>query len=137
MWIATWRRSMNDDGLYERVARILEQARGQIARSVNTAMVQSYWLIGREIVEVEQAGEQRAGYGEGVIERLSARLRRSFGKGFSVRNLWNMRRFYLAFPGGSALADIQQTVSAESRRRIPQTLSARSRGVFRHTMPSD
>lgn len=106
----------------------LEQARGQIARSVNTAMVQAHWLIGREIVEVEQAGEQRAGYGEVVIERLSARLKRSFGKGFSVRNLWNMRQFYLAFPGGSALADIPQTVSAESRRRIPQTPSARSRG---------
>jgi hypothetical protein len=53
----------DDDELYKRVARILEQARGQVARSVNTAMVRAYWLVGREIVEVEQAGEQRAGYG--------------------------------------------------------------------------
>jgi hypothetical protein len=72
-----------------------------------------HWLIGREIVEVEQAGEQRAGYGQSVIERLSAPLKRSFGKGFSRRNLWNMRQFYLAFPGGSALAAILQTPSAE------------------------
>ncbi len=86
---------MTDDGLYERVAQILEQARGQVARSVNTAMVQAYWLIGREIVEGEQAGEQRAGYGQNVIERLSARLKRSFGKGFSVQNLGYMRQFYL------------------------------------------
>ena len=47
----------DDDELYERVAQILEQARGQVARSVNTAMVQAYWLVGREIVEVEQASE--------------------------------------------------------------------------------
>jgi hypothetical protein len=44
---------MSSDALYERVAQILEQARGQVARTVNTAMVQAYWLIGREIVEVE------------------------------------------------------------------------------------
>lgn len=65
----------DDDGLYERVAQILEQSRGRVARSVNTAMVQAYWLVGREIVEVEQAGEQRAGYGQNVLARLAARLR--------------------------------------------------------------
>lgn len=84
---------MTDDGLYERVAKILEQARGQVARSVNTAMVRAYWLVGREIVEVEQAGEERASYGDEVIQRLSTRLAATHGKGFSVRNLRNMRQF--------------------------------------------
>jgi predicted nuclease of restriction endonuclease-like (RecB) superfamily len=120
---------MTDDGLYERVAKILEQARGQVARSVNTAMVRAYWLVGREIVEVEQAGEERASYGDEVIQRLSTRLAATHGKGFSVRNLRNMRQFYLAFLGGSALATIQQTPSAESGRRIQQTPSARSRAT--------
>ena len=76
-----------DDELYKRVARLLEQARGQVARSVNTAMVRAYWLVGREIVEVEQAGKQRAGYGQNILARLAARLKASFGKGFSVQNL--------------------------------------------------
>lgn len=118
---------MSSDRLFERVAQIVEQARGQVARTVNTAMVQSYWLIGREIVEVEQAGEQRAGYGENLIKRLSARLKRSFGKGFSVQNLSSMRYFYLAFPTGSALGSISQALPGKSRTAaIPQTVPAES-----------
>jgi len=100
-----------EDQLYGRVAEILEQARGQVARTINTAMVQAYWLIGREIVEVEQAGATRAGYGAELIARLSKRLRARFGEGFGVRTLELVRRFYVAFPNGSA---IPQTLSAES-----------------------
>ena len=50
-----------EDELFERVAEIIESARGHVARTANSAMVQAYWLIGREIVEVEQHGKQRAG----------------------------------------------------------------------------
>jgi predicted nuclease of restriction endonuclease-like (RecB) superfamily len=111
---------MSTDALYERVARILEQARGRVARTVNSAMVQAYWHVGREIVEVEQHGAQRASYGDEVITQLSARLAAAYGRGFSVRNLWSMRQFYLVFSDGSALAGIPQTVSAESARlRLP------------------
>lgn len=70
----------SDELLYGRVAQILEQARGHVARTVNTAMVQTYWLIGREIVEIEQGGEQRAGYGDELIKQLSTRLVAPFGK---------------------------------------------------------
>lgn len=105
---------MSDDRLYQRVAEILEQARGQVARTVNTAMVQAYWLIGREIVEVEQAGEQRAGYGEEVLRRLSIQLKRVYGKGFGVRSLQSIRRFYLTFPDGSALPEIRKALLARS-----------------------
>ena len=53
-----------EDGLFKRVAEIIEAARGNVARTVNSAMVHAYWLIGREIVEIEQHGKERAGYGE-------------------------------------------------------------------------
>ena len=120
---------MSDDLLYQRVAEILEQARGQVARSVNTAMVQAYWLIGREIVEVEQVGAARAGYGDKVITRLSARLKAAFGKGFGVRNLQHFRQFYLIFTDGSAISGIPQAVLAGSVAQsasIPQAVLAES-----------
>src|SRR4051812_1409559 len=121
---------MSTDQLYRRVARILEQARSQVARTVNTAMVHAYWQVGREIVEVEQAGDHRAGYGENLLERLAARLSRTFGKGFSIQNLRSMRQFYLSFPGGSALPEIRQALPGESgvaiRSEIRQALPGES-----------
>jgi predicted nuclease of restriction endonuclease-like (RecB) superfamily len=104
---------MNEEQLYQRVADILEQARGQVARTVNTAMVQAYWHIGREIVEVEQAGAHRAGYGEEVIRRLSTRLKEVFGNGFGVRTLRSIRQFYVTFRDGSALPEIRRALLAE------------------------
>ena len=120
---------MSDEQLYNRVSQILELARSQVARTVNTAMVQAYWLIGREIVEVEQDGEARAGYGEEVLQRLSERLKKGVGKGFGIRTLRNIRQFYLTFPNGSALPEIRQAALAESRAResgIGQALLAGS-----------
>ena len=89
--------------LYGRIVAILEDARAHVARSVNAAMVHAYWHIGREIVEVEQGGTQRAAYGEQIIDLLSTRLRARFGQGFGVRSLRRMRQFYLTYPGGSLL----------------------------------
>ncbi len=105
---------LHDDQLYRRVAQILEQARAQVARTVNTAMVHAYRHIGREIVEIEQAGEQRAGYGEEIIQKLAARLVGVYGKGFSAPNLRRMRQFYQAFPSGSALPEIRSAVPSKS-----------------------
>jgi hypothetical protein len=85
------------DALFGRVVAILEQARGNVVRAVNTNMVLAYWLIGREIVEELQGGEERAEYGKQVVEVLSARLTERYGKGFSVPNLQNFRKFYLAY----------------------------------------
>ncbi len=71
-------------------------------------------------MEFEQSGEKRAAYGEEIIERLAADLTARYGRGFSVRNIWQMRAFYLAWP-------ILLTLSAESEgMEIPQTLSAES-----------
>jgi predicted nuclease of restriction endonuclease-like (RecB) superfamily len=94
-----------EDALFRRVVDILEAARGQVARSVNTAMVQAYWLIGREIVQVEQRGARRAGYGDRVMTGLAGRLATRFGRGFSQPNLRRMRRFFLAYSKGSALQE--------------------------------
>ena len=91
------------DDLYQRVAEILEAARSQVARSVNTAMVHAYWLVGREIVEVEQSGQARAGYGDELVRALARRLSDQFGRGFSYPSVKRMKQFYLTFPRGSAL----------------------------------
>lgn len=104
-----------EEHLYRRVAVILDEARSRVARTVNTAMVHAYWLIGREIVLVEQQGKERAGYGEGLMRRVAARLSSTFGKGFSLASLKRMKQFYLAFPSGSALmADTGQKGSTAS-----------------------
>jgi len=84
--------------LFNRVREILNQARSNIARSVNTEMVRAYWLIGQAIVEDEQQGEERAGYGEQIIQSLSVRLKAEGLKGFGRNNLWYIRQFYLTFP---------------------------------------
>jgi predicted nuclease of restriction endonuclease-like (RecB) superfamily len=89
--------------LFERVREILNGARSNVARSVNTEMVRSYWLIGQAIVEDEQQGAERAGYGEQIVESLAARLKAEGLKGFQARNLWRMRDFYLKFPKVNAL----------------------------------
>lgn len=105
------------------IVDLLQAARMQAARSVNALMTASYWEIGRRIVEAEQKGKRRAGYGEQLILRLSADLTKQFGRGFSERNLDQMRLFYTAWPLGT----IYQPPSDKSRTKaIPQTVSAES-----------
>lgn len=83
---------------YDEIRSIVQSARSQIYTAVNTAMVESYWLIGKRIVEEEQHGKERAQYGQALLQTLSAQLTSEFGKGFSVANLKNFRQFYLTFP---------------------------------------
>lgn len=87
------------DALFGRVVSILEQARGNVVRAVNTNMVLAYWSIGREIVQELQGGEERAEYGKKVVEDLSARLTERYGNGFSSPVLWSYRQFYLVYSG--------------------------------------
>ncbi|TKG97321.1 DUF1016 domain-containing protein [Puteibacter caeruleilacunae] len=79
------------------VKKILEEARKVSYQAVNTAMVQAYWLIGKRIVEEEQAGKERADYGKYILKTLSKELTQEFGKGFSYANLRNFRQFYLVY----------------------------------------
>jgi hypothetical protein len=101
--VATSPTASREEALFARVVDIIEAARGHVARSVNSAMVQAYWLIGREIIEVEQHGENRAGYGDEVIDRLARRLAKRLGQGFGARTLRRIRLFYVTYPEGSAL----------------------------------
>ena len=88
-----------EGSIYDRICAILESAQAHVARSVNTTQVVANWLIGREIVEEQQHGEERAAYGEELILELSVRLTRQFGKGYSKENLFLFRRFYLGYSG--------------------------------------
>ena len=88
---------------YQSIKAILEKARSTAYRAVNFAMVPAYWDIGRVIVEEEQKGAERAKYGKALIKELSRRLTRDYGRGFTERNLWYMRDFYLTFPKVNAL----------------------------------
>jgi predicted nuclease of restriction endonuclease-like (RecB) superfamily len=95
-----------DKSLLNNIKILLESSRQQLQQTVNTAMVQTYWHIGRLIVEEEQNGNNRAEYGKQQLLILSEELTKDFGKGFDARNLRNMRQFYRCFPKW-------QTVSTE------------------------
>lgn len=88
------------------IQEIIFQSREQAVRSVNTERVIMYWKIGKRIFEEEQQGMERAEYGAYLIKRLSQKLKKDYGSGFSQRNLGLMRSFYRNFP-------ILQTVSAQ------------------------
>ncbi len=92
--------------LFEKISYLVQQTRQQHQRRVNTAMTQMYWQIGQLLIEHEQQGDARAAYGKQQLEHLSKQLTQSFGKGFDVTNLRNMRRFYIAF-------SIRETLSLE------------------------
>ena len=82
---------------------LIQEARQQVLRAVDLVQIRTNWEIGRHIVEFEQAGAERAEYGEKSIPRLAESLTAEFGKGFDARNLRNMRAFYLVFPMWNAL----------------------------------
>jgi predicted nuclease of restriction endonuclease-like (RecB) superfamily len=114
------RPNLHYDSILGDISNVIDAARQSTARSVNCIMTAAYWLIGRRIVEFEQKGKRRAEYGEALIEKLAGDLSAFYGKGFSIRNVWQMKAFYLAWP-------ILQTVSAESEDcEILQTVSAES-----------
>ena len=90
--------------MIEEIRTLLISSRLQLQQSVNSVMVQTYWNIGKIIVEDEQDGQERAAYGKKQLEQISNTFTQEFGKGFDTSNLRNMRRFYLTFP-------IQETLS--------------------------
>jgi len=112
--------------IHKGIVELLDAARHAAARSVNALMTASYWEIGHRIVEAEQQGKRRAGYGEQLIERLSADLTTQFGRGFSMKNLESMRRFFLAYPR----YPIPQTVSAELDEQQPTQIFGTVSGNF-------
>ncbi len=88
----------SEDQFLVDIRNLLHAGREAAYSSVNTVMVRTYWQIGKRIVEEEQQGKTRAGYGEQLIVKLSRYLTDCFGKGFAVANLWNFKQFYITFP---------------------------------------
>ncbi len=96
----------NYSDMISEIKEILQSARMNVARQVNTELLTAYWNIGRIIVEHEQNSQERAEYGRQTLRELSKALTQEFGKGFSVSNIQFMRRFYQTY-------EIQQTVSVK------------------------
>ena len=84
--------------VYSSIKELMDNARNKVAREVNNILIQTYWEIGRIIVEDEQGNSDRAKYGKQLVTDLSKRLTKEYGKGFSRSNLQNMRNFYLSYP---------------------------------------
>jgi predicted nuclease of restriction endonuclease-like (RecB) superfamily len=84
--------------LLQEIKTLLQASRQHLQQTINTTMVQTYWGIGRLIVEDEQKGKERAEYGKKQLETIAEILTQEFGKGFDARNLRNMRQFYNTFP---------------------------------------
>lgn len=104
--------NLQNNSLFSQVVDLLQQSKQQVVRAINQTMVYTYYEIGRMIVEEEQNGKDRAEYGKQLLKGLSKQLNQEFGKGFSVVNLENMRKFYLIY-------SIPQTLSMISEIKIP------------------
>ncbi len=107
----------NLDNFYNKVADLILLARKSIANNMNLTMVYTYFEVGKMIVEKEQKGKERAEYGKSLLIGLSAKLGKKLGKGFSVDNLENMRKFYRIYSKS-------ETVSRISTKEISETKSA-------------
>jgi predicted nuclease of restriction endonuclease-like (RecB) superfamily len=94
--------------LFQQVVALLQNARLQVLRTVNSTMTYTYFEIGRMIVEEEQSGKDRAEYGKKILKGLSEQLTKEFGKGFSVDNLQNMRKLYKIYSNYETLSSISE-----------------------------
>lgn len=124
----------NYSGLIGGIAELLDSSRRASVRAVNALMTATYWEIGRRIVEFEQSGKRRAGYGEELLKRLGADLSRRFGRGFSTDNLENMRVFYMMFRDAKKISETasRKSVLTASRKKmleISETASRKSATV--------
>lgn len=112
------------DAVFTDVVRLVEDAHRGSARAVNSVMTATYWAIGRRIVEQEQQGKARAGYGEALIKRLAKDLVARLGRGFGRRNLFQMRAFYLAYPKILQIQSAKSPMSGGMKKvQIPSALS--------------
>ena len=97
---------LTNNNIYQEIKELLYRKKNRVYQTINTTMTQTYFQIGKRIVEEEQGGEIRAEYGSALLKNLSSELIKEFGKGYSEQNLKNMRQFYLIYQK-------RQTVSSE------------------------
>ena len=127
--------------LFQQVVELLQNARQQVLRTVNSTMTCAYFEIGRIIVEEEQSGKDRAEYGKQILKGLSQDLTAEFGKGFSVVNLENMRKFYLAYSISETVSRIlqiqkSQSLTGELNTKISQSVTGVSEGSISKSLIS-
>lgn len=91
--------------LVESISEAIKNARVRLASHINTTMTETYWQIGKYIVEYEQGGAAKVAYGTSTLTQLSKQLTARFGRGFSRHNLVNMRKFYLYYPNCQTVSD--------------------------------
>lgn len=125
-----------DKLLINDIRTILAEARQQTYIAVNTAMVHAYWLIGKRIVEEEQGGQNRATYGESVLQELSKSLSGELGRGFSYANLRNFRQFFLTYPDQEICYTLCSKLSWSHNRLIMRLESEDSRKWYLHESAS-
>ena len=114
----------SEENLYARVRDLVVSARQTVARGVDLVQVRTNFEIGRHIVEFEQQGDERAGYGDALVKNLTTRLTAELGQGFSLSNLKSMRQFFLLYRDRTEpKPTISQTVSGLFERQKSQTLS--------------
>ena len=94
------------DYLYNQIENIITIKRNKVAYQINNTMLETYFLIGKLIVEYVQKGNVHAEYGKQLLKELSKKLTNRFGSGFSKSNLFNMRKIYLVY-GGNNYCDIE------------------------------
>jgi hypothetical protein len=87
----------SEKSFFDEIIGIIQQGRTKAYRAINNSMLETYWRLGKRIVEQEQQGKERAEYGKGVLKRLSVELNKKFEKGYGERNLRDFRQFYTAF----------------------------------------
>jgi predicted nuclease of restriction endonuclease-like (RecB) superfamily len=113
------------------IRSLIEMSRHHVAVTANLALVNLYWNIGQVITRDIQKNEKRAGYGEQLVEEVGRVLTQEYGQGFSPRNLWDMKRFYVEFqilqPLAAESQEIRQAVSDKfTKTRILQPVAAES-----------
>ena len=118
----------NYSTLISDLVHLIEQGRKTAVRYVNTALVATYWMIGRRIVEYEQKGKKRAEYGKALLKNLSEDLTKRIGRGFSEDNLEAMRRFYLTYK-----TDISETVSRKLKGQKSEIASRNSLAIRQYS----
>ncbi|HEX5271521.1 MAG TPA: DUF1016 N-terminal domain-containing protein [Gemmataceae bacterium] len=131
------------DRLLSGISQLLEQGRQSAVRSVNAILAATYWQVGRQIVEHEQGGQERAEYGEEVVDRLARDLTARFGRGFSRRNVFQMKAFFLGWELGQTTSDqCQARVRCSASAIGPdgekvQTVSAQLQTLTPNALPSN
>ena len=134
-------KELQNKELFQQVVVLLQNAQQQVLRTVNSTMTYTYFEIGRMIVEEEQNGKERAEYGKQILKGLSQQLTKEFGKGFSLRNLEQIRQFYFTYSKSETLSRIlqfqnTQSLTAELEVQKTQSVTAEFKKLDNQTLIS-